>query len=101
MSKRIKISDLQNALQHPRNGVTAIQLPDGSWSCNEAELASLKAGKDKIPGLRVKSSSGRWFTIYLSSLISDIPFSQEGDEYVVPDEFFLVSKDAKLFIILP
>lgn len=99
--KRIKIADVEAAMTHPRNGVTAIQLPDGSWTCNDAELASLKAGKDKIPGMRVRSNSGRWFTIYLSSMITDLPFPKENDEYVVPDEFFLVSKDFKLYITLP
>ena len=101
MSKRIKIADVESAMTHPRNGVTAIQLPDGSWTCNDAELASLKAGKDRIPGMRLRSTSGRWFTIYLSSLISDLPFSKDGEDYIVPDEFFLVSKDAKLYIVLP
>lgn len=96
--KRIKKSLLDGALGHERNGIVAIGLPDGTLKCSDIEVVDLKAGSSTIPGFRVKSMTGRWFSIYLFSLISDIPFQVDGQDYIVPDSFNLVSKNNKLLI---
>ena len=98
MAKRIKKSEIEKALSHNRNGVVMINMPDGELKCQDFECVELKAGDEKIPGFRVKSTSGRWYSLYIFSLINDIPFSLEEDEYIIPDEFRLISKNSKLLL---
>ena len=97
-SKRIKKAVLDAALGHPRNGIVAINLPDGRIECDDLEVIELKAGDTTIPGFRVREKTGRWFSIYLFSLISSIPFAVDGDDVLIPDQFTLVSKNSKLMI---
>lgn len=92
----VAVQEVEEALAQPGAGIFAIGLPDMEVKCNNFETTQLKRGTGTIKGFRVKSVSGRWYSIYLSALISDIPFSKSNDGkfYVIPDEFlFIIEKE--------
>ena len=98
--KKISVDALNKAYGDSRSGVIAIGLPDMTATCNDAEICSLKWKEEKVDGMRVKATTGKWFSIYLSNLISDIPFSktEDGKYYIIPDTFRMVSKDKKIML---
>ena len=100
VKKQIAVEALNRAFSDTRSGVIAIGLPDMTATCDDAEMASLKWKGEVVDGLRVRATTGKWFSIYLSNLISDIPFEKSGDGkyYIIPDTFRMVSKDKKIML---
>ena len=90
---RWKIEEFQTAISHPRNAKLGFLMPDGEYECIDAELVSLKAKDDKIPGMRVKTAIGKWISIYLSSLENVPPFPDDNGIVIVPFKFYLRIKE--------